>query len=159
MPLLIGHLLSASSRRGLHRRPLDWHALALHLLLHPRGHVELLGHLGCLGRATLTLKGPAHDRGSPLPLGLQRCLQTRRILHREGDQQLVGVEMIGVRVDRIQCKLEIYWPPIVILPHYLLVRWHLLCIQGFVLFWLITRLRHSKNHWVRIIRSWLIWLI
>ena len=164
MPLLIAYLLSASSRRGLIRCPLYWDPLTLHLLLHPSGHVELMSHFSLLYKVTLILQRPTHNRGSPLPLQLQRCLlllllQTGRILHRQGRQQLIGVELVGIRVQGIRCKLEIHWPPIVILPHYRLVRWHLLSIQGFMLFRLIVSLSHSVNHWVRKSRCWLSLLI
>jgi hypothetical protein len=67
--------------------------------------------------------------------------------------------LIGIRVQGIRCKLEIHWPPIVILPHYSLVRWNLLSIQGFVLFRLIVRLCHSVKDWVRKSRCWLSLLI
>lgn len=161
MPLVIPYLLSASSRRGLIRCPLDWNPLTLYLL-HPSGHVELMSHFGLLYKVTLILHGPTDNRGSPLPLRLQGCLlllQTGRILHRQGGQQLIRVELVGIRVQGIRCKLEIHWPPVVILPHYSLARWHLLSIQGFVLFRLIVRLSHAVNHWVRKSRSWLSLLI
>lgn len=110
MPLLIPYLLSASSRCGLIRRPLDWNPLTLHLLLHPSGHVELLSHFGLIYKVTLILQWATYNRGSPLPLRLQGCLllQTRRILHRQGRQQLIGVELVGIRVQGIRCKLEIH---------------------------------------------------